>query len=396
MPTEAGAPPALACVGLVKRFGETVAVDGVDLEVPRGSLTALLGPSGCGKTTVLRMVAGLLTPDAGRIAIDGRIVTDGRTATPPERRNVGLVFQDYALFPHLTVARNVGYGLTSLDRRERRARVAEVLDLVGLGALGSRLPTGLSGGQQQRVALARALAPQPDLILLDEPFSNLDAALRANVREDVRAILHAADQTAVFVTHDQEEALSLADRVAVMADGRLHQVADPQQLYTNPATRFVAEFVGEADVLPGQRAGRYLVDTPIGRLPSVRPIEDREVAVMVRPEALRLRPDAAGAGTVVALSYFGHDQLVQVELDGGRTVRARRGPRLDLARGDRVSMDVDGPVLTFADQSSSRRSRIIETASGMDPSAISSRAGMAARAKNASVVADQTRTASVS
>jgi iron(III) transport system ATP-binding protein len=347
-PSQTGA-AALACAGLRKRFGDTVAVAGVDLEVPRGSLTALLGPSGCGKTTVLRMVAGLLDPDAGRIDIDGRTVVGDGPALPPERRHIGMVFQDYALFPHLSVARNVAYGLTGRSRAERRRRVAEVLDLVGLGALGKRLPTALSGGQQQRVALARALAPEPDLILLDEPFSNLDAALRATVREDVRAILRAADATAVFVTHDQEEALSLADRVAVMEAGQVHQVADPQTLYTDPATRFVAEFVGEADVVPGTRAGRYLVDTPIGRLATARAVDDPEVAVVIRPESLRLRAADDGQGTVVAISYFGHDQLVQVELPGGQLLRARRGPHLDLERGQRVRVAIDGPVIVFPD-----------------------------------------------
>jgi iron(III) transport system ATP-binding protein len=339
---------ALVCTGLRRSFGGTLAVDGVDLRVPRGSLTALLGPSGCGKTTVLRMVAGLLDPDAGEIVIDGRLVTGPRVAVPPERRNVGMVFQDYALFPHLSVEENVAFGLRGRSRRARRARVADVLDLVGLAALGRRLPTALSGGQQQRVALARALAPEPDLILLDEPFSNLDASLRASVREDVRTILRRADQTAVFVTHDQEEALSLVDRVAVMKDGHIHQIADPQTLYTEPATRFVAEFVGEADVLPGTRAGRYLVDTPIGRLPTSRPLDGHEVTVMVRPESLRLRPSATGDGVVSAISYFGHDQLVAVELPGGQRLRARRGPRLDIERGDRVELQVDGPVVPFA------------------------------------------------
>jgi iron(III) transport system ATP-binding protein len=351
--------PALACIGLQKRFGDTVAVADVDLEVPRGSLTALLGPSGCGKTTVLRMVAGLLDPDAGRIEIDGRTVVGAGPALPPERRHIGMVFQDYALFPHLSVARNVAYGLHGRSRAERRRRVADALELVGLGALGDRLPTALSGGQQQRVALARALAPEPDLILLDEPFSNLDASLRATVREDVRAILRAAEATAVFVTHDQEEALSLADRVAVMEAGEVHQVADPQTLYTDPATRFVAEFVGEADVVPGTRAGRYLVDTPVGRLATARPVEDAEVAVVIRPEALRLRAAADGQATVVAISYFGHDQLVQVELPGGQHLRARRGPHLDLARGQSVRVGIDGPVVVFPAESPAATGRLL-------------------------------------
>jgi iron(III) transport system ATP-binding protein len=351
--------PALACVGLRKSFGRTVAVAGVDLEVPLGSLTALLGPSGCGKTTVLRMVAGLLDPDAGRIDIDGRTVVGAGPALPPERRHIGMVFQDYALFPHLSVARNVAYGLRGRTRSERKRRVAEALELVGLAALGDRLPTALSGGQQQRVALARALAPEPDLILLDEPFSNLDAALRATVREDVRAILRAAGATAVFVTHDQEEALSLADRVAVMEAGEVHQIADPQTLYTDPATRFVAEFVGEADVVPGARAGRYLVDTPIGRLATARPVDGAEVAVVIRPEALRLRRADDGAGTVVAISYFGHDQLVQVRLPSGQLLRARRGPHLDLERGQRVRVAIDGPVVVFADDAPSRTEHLV-------------------------------------
>ncbi len=354
--------PALRCTALTHRFGDTLAVDRVDLSVPRGSLTALLGPSGCGKTTVLRMVAGLLDPDEGRIEIDGHLVTGGGVAVPPERRNVGMVFQDYALFPHLSVARNVGYGLRHLPRGRRADRVAAALSLVGMEHLGARLPTALSGGQQQRVALARALAPEPDLILLDEPFSNLDAALRTAVREEVRAILRAAQQTAVFVTHDQEEALSLADLVAVMDQGRVHQIADPQTLYTRPATRFVAEFVGEADVLPGTRAGRYLVDTPIGRLPTDRALRAGEVTVVVRPESLALRRSGDGVGVVTGLSYFGHDQLVTVEVPGGYVLRSRRGPRLDLDRGDRVGLEVAGQVVAF-DHSSQHGA--VDTADGV-------------------------------
>jgi iron(III) transport system ATP-binding protein len=338
---------ALACRGLVKRYGSTVAVDGVDLEVPRGSLTALLGPSGCGKTTVLRMIAGLLAPDAGEIVIDGTPVADHRTFVPPEKRPVGLVFQDYALFPHLSVARNVAYGLGHLPRRDRKARVHEVLDLVGLADLGRRLPTALSGGQQQRVALARALAPSPELVLLDEPFSNLDAALRSSVREEVRAILRAADATAVFVTHDQEEALSLADRVAVMDAGRIHQIDEPQTLYTRPATRFVAGFVGEADVLTAHRVDAFLVDSPLGRLPTADPVGTPTVAAVIRPESLQVTADARGEATVTGIEYFGHDQLVHVRLADGTPLRARRGPILDLHRGDRVDVAVLGPIVTF-------------------------------------------------
>jgi iron(III) transport system ATP-binding protein len=338
---------ALACRGLVKRYGGTVAVDGVDLEVPRGSLTALLGPSGCGKTTVLRMIAGLLAPDAGEIVIDGERVADHRTFVPPEKRPVGLVFQDYALFPHLSVARNVAYGLGHLPRRDRKARVHEVLDLVGLADLGRRLPTALSGGQQQRVALARALAPCPELVLLDEPFSNLDAALRSSVREEVRSILRAADATAVFVTHDQEEALSLADRVAVMDAGRIHQIDEPQTLYTRPATRFVAGFVGEADVLTAHRVDAFLVDSPLGRLPTADPVGTPTVAAVIRPESLQVTADARGDATVTGIEYFGHDQLVHVRLADGTLLRARRGPILDLHRGDRVDVAVLGPIVTF-------------------------------------------------
>ncbi|MEX1178138.1 MAG: ABC transporter ATP-binding protein [Nitriliruptor sp.] len=338
---------ALACRGLAKAYGATVAVDGVDLEVPRGSLTALLGPSGCGKTTVLRMIAGLLAPDAGEIVIDDRTVADHRTHVPPEKRPVGLVFQDYALFTHLSVARNVAYGLGHLPRRERRERVAEVLDLVGLADLGRRLPAALSGGQQQRVALARALAPSPELILLDEPFSNLDASLRATVREEVRAILRAADATAVFVTHDQEEALSLADRIAVMDAGRIHQIDDPQTLYTRPATRFVAGFVGEADVLPAERVDTFLVDTALGQLPTADAVTSAQVAAVVRPESLQVSAHPQGTATITGIEYFGHDQLVHVRLADGTSIRARRGPLLDLQRGDRVDVAVLGPIVTF-------------------------------------------------
>jgi iron(III) transport system ATP-binding protein len=343
----AGIAPALSCRSLTRSFGDVLAVDGVELEVTRGSLTALLGPSGCGKSTVLRLVAGLIAPDSGEIVLDGRLVAGSGVDVPPERRGVGMVFQDHALFPHLDVDANVAFGLTG-PAAASRARVDEVLALVGLAGLGSRRPSELSGGQAQRVALARALAPRPSLLLLDEPFSSLDAALRESVREEVRAILREAGQTALFVTHDQEEALSLADRVAVMHAGRIHQVAPPRELYVAPATRFVAGFVGDADVLPGRRAGAFLIDTPIGRLATRASLEGEAHEVVLRPEQVRLRPDADATSRVDAVAFLGHDQLVRVRLEDGRVVRSRRPPEADLERGQPVAVSVDGTVLSFS------------------------------------------------
>jgi iron(III) transport system ATP-binding protein len=257
------------------------------------------------------------------------------------------VFQDYALFPHLSVAQNVGYGLR--DRHGRGERVAEMLALVGLADRADRHPHELSGGEQQRVAIARALAPRPAIVLLDEPFSNLDAALRSRVRAEVRDILTAADATAVFVTHDQEEALSLADRVAVMRAGHLLQAGTPADLYARPADAFVASFVGDADLVPGESDGRRAV-TALGAVPvapngaheSVGPVD-----VVVRPENVRLRLDGAGQGTVARLTYFGHDQLVEVALAGGPRVRARTGPGDRFVVGDRVSVQVVGSAVVF-------------------------------------------------
>lgn len=339
--------PALACIGVSKQFGTHLAVRAVDLDVARGSLLALLGPSGCGKTTILRMIAGLTAPSAGTIMIDGVTVAADNVFVAPEQRGIGMVFQDFALFPHLTVLKNVLYGLHGLPRDQRLARATEVLELVGLQAFRDRLPGALSGGQQQRVALARALAPSPKLLLLDEPFSSLDAALRTSVREEVRAILRQAEQTAVFVTHDQEEALSLADEIAVMNDGEVHQVAPPHRLYTAPATRFVAEFVGEANVMQATRAGTYLVDTPVGRLPTSAPVDATDVTVVLRPEAVRLLPAGDGSAQVTAISYFGFDQLTEVVLADGTRLKSRHIPRDDIARGMRANLYVDGSVLAF-------------------------------------------------
>jgi iron(III) transport system ATP-binding protein len=330
--------------GLTKRFGEVAAVADLDVDVYAGELLALLGPSGCGKTTTLRLLAGFERPDSGTVELGGEVVAGPQRFVPPEKRRIGVVFQDYALFPHLTVAANVGYGIR--DRGARAARVREMLDLVGLPDKGARRPHELSGGEQQRVAIARALAPDPAILLLDEPFSNLDAALRGRVRDEVRDILRAADATSVFVTHDQEEALSLADRVAVMQDGHILQIGTPGALYTRPERRFVASFVGDADLVRGESDGTRAV-TALGSVGIEPPGRVGAVDVVVRPENVRLRLDGAGNGTVRRLTYFGHDQIIEVALADGGRVRSRTGPGDAFHPGDRVAVQVVGTAIVF-------------------------------------------------
>jgi iron(III) transport system ATP-binding protein len=336
----------VACREVTKRFDGVTAVADVDLDVRRGELLGVLGPSGCGKTTTLRLVAGFERPDAGEIRLDGWIVGSPTHFVPAERRRIGVVFQDYALFPHLTVEQNVGYGVR--DRAARPRRVGEMLDLVGLGEKAHRRPHELSGGEQQRVAIARALAPDPDVVLLDEPFSNLDAALRVRVRDEVRDILTAAGATAIFVTHDQEEALSLADRVAVMRSGTVLQVDTPAELYANPADRFVASFVGDADLISGESDG-VRVTTAAGAVPLAARGLVGSVDVVVRPEKVRLRLDGSGIGVVRRITYFGHDQVLEVELRTGGRVRSRTGPGEHLLPGDRVAVQIDDTVVAFPD-----------------------------------------------
>jgi iron(III) transport system ATP-binding protein len=345
---EGEAPVVVACRGLHRHFGDVRAVDGVDLTVRAGEIAALLGPSGCGKTTLLRLLAGFERPDRGTVALAGQVIASPERMLPPERRRVGMVFQDYALFPHLDVAANVGY---ALGRRPDRTRVDEVLDLVGLAGLGDRRPHELSGGQQQRVALARALAPEPELVLLDEPFSNLDAALRDRVRSEVRDILRAAGATALLVTHDQEEALSLADAVAVMCDGRVRQAGSPEEVYGSPASRWVAEFLGEIDVLPGQARGGSAT-CALGRVPVSGGLEG-PVEVLVRPESVTVgmhRDEGEHEALVVERTFYGHDQLLVLELAGGLRVRSRSMGFPAWHPGDRLRVRLSGPVTVLAAQ----------------------------------------------
>ncbi|MGW7368525.1 ABC transporter ATP-binding protein [Streptomyces sp. NPDC054841] len=309
----------LQITGLAKAYGPGVRVlDGLDLTVPGGSLAAVLGPSGCGKTTLLRIIAGFLRADAGSVTLGGRTLGAPGVHLPPERRRIGIVPQEGALFPHLSVARNVAFGLTGLERSARGGRVDEMLDLVGLGGYGDRMPHELSGGQQQRVALARALAPEPQLVLLDEPFNALDSALRAGVRADVRAALRATGATAVLVTHDQQEALSTADVVAVVRDGRVAQCAGPHDVYHRPADPWVAAFVGDAVVVTGT-AEQDTATTALGRVALAAPPSGlREGLVLLRPEQLRLTDTASADahGTVTDVRFYGHDAMVTVAVDG--------------------------------------------------------------------------------
>ena len=332
---------------LAKSFGRSTAVRSASLEVTTGHVHALLGPSGCGKTTMLRLLAGFERPDAGEVRIAGQIVANEKHWVPPEKRKVGMVFQEYHLFPHLNVRENVAYGLPPEERRN--GHVDDVLKMVGLEDFARVAPHTLSGGQQQRVALARALAPRPQLLLMDEPFSNLDARLRVRLREEVRDILRRASMTSLFVTHDQEEALSISDMVSVMVDGRIVQSAPPRTLYFRPATEFVAEFVGEANFLNGEARSR-IVETAVGTV-----IVDQEhfgpVRVLIRPESLQLshRPQgrAAATATVSGVQFFGHDQLLALSLAGGEIVHARVGPEWQARPGETVYVTVRGVLRAF-------------------------------------------------
>jgi iron(III) transport system ATP-binding protein len=316
-----------------KRFGTVRAVEDASLEIGKGEFLALLGPSGCGKTTLLRLVAGFEAPDEGVVRIGDAVVAGG-SWVPPERRHVGMVFQDYALFPHLTVASNVGYGLS---RRGSEARVREALELVGLAGLANRYPYELSGGQQQRVALARALAPEPAVVLLDEPWSNIDPVLRSSMRDELASILRATGVTVLLVTHEQEEAFSLADRVALMREGSIVQTGVPEEIYYGPATRWAAEFVGAANVLPGRLADG-LVETLVGRFPAPNGDAPGDVDVLVRPELLELAVDPRGEGEVVCREFRGHDVFYRVRLPDGTTICSQRPSNESIPLGARVAV----------------------------------------------------------
>jgi iron(III) transport system ATP-binding protein len=330
---------------VTKYYEQTCAVDSVSLEVRKGEFLVLLGGSGCGKTTTLRLVAGLERPESGEVWIDGTLVTSENTWVPPEGRQIGMVFQDYALFPHLTVGQNIAFALKGLKGQARNQRVDEVLSLVGLEGKGARYPYQLSGGQQQRVALARALAAAPLVVLLDEPFSNLDAALRKSMREEVRAIVRQADAAAIFVTHDQEEAMSLADEIAVMQGGKLLQVGKPDLVYRQPLTRYLASFLGDANFLEGEAHGDT-VETALGTLRLAQALQGR-VTVMIRPETLSVTSDANGSAGVTDSRYFGHYRTIKLQHDSDVHLEAKVWAQHDFSPGERVSIAVQGSVMAF-------------------------------------------------
>ena len=339
---------ALALAGVGKDFGSRTILTGIDLTIISGGMLAVLGPSGSGKTTLLRLICGFERASRGTIAIGDVVMSGPDVHLPPERRHVGYVAQDGALFPHISVADNIAFGLPRKERRQHH-RVAELLELVGLPlAYATRPPQELSGGEQQRVSLARALAPRPSLVLLDEPFSALDAGLRIETRQAVAAALRLTGATAVLVTHDQAEALSMGDEVAALRNGRLVQVAAPEALYRRPVDIALARFLGEAVVVPGEAAGAE-VRCLLGTLPLVEACPTGRVEVLIRPEQIRLAAPGAGPpATVEAVTYYGHDCSVALTMAGfaGRLTALVPGYASPVA-GATVSLRVEGPVAAY-------------------------------------------------
>jgi len=341
--------PHVRLVGVTKRLGTHLAVDGISLDVAEGTFMTLLGPSGCGKTTTLRMIAGFYSPDRGEIRIRDRVIND----IPPHRRNTAMVFQEYALFPHMTVAENVGYGLRMrrVPRPEARRRVALVIELVGLSGQERKFPHQLSGGQQQRVALARALIVEPEVLLLDEPLSNLDAKLRVRVRTEIRQLQQRLGKTTLYVTHDQEEALAISDQIAVMHNGRILQVGTPAEIYFHPANRFVADFVGQGVFLPAKVLNARQVEIELGTLegniPNACTIGCDACGKGCRADIL-LRPDdvvhddaAPTQAEVVHKAFRGAEILYTLRLASGRKVLALVPSHHNHALGERIGIRLD-------------------------------------------------------
>lgn len=344
---------------VVQRYGRQTIVNGVDFRLESGTIACLLGPSGCGKTTLLRCIAGFESIAGGSISILGRTVSTPAHRMVPEKREVGMVFQDYALFPHLTVAANIGFGLSAMAETERSARIASLLDIVGLAGLGKQYPHELSGGQQQRVALARALAPRPQLILLDEPFSNLDVSLRERLSLEVRDILKYEGSTAILVTHDQNEAFAMADEIGVMHEGRIQQWDVPYNLYHRPANRFVADFIGQGVFLPGKVIDTQHISVELGTLKATAPVDCNAtgcgncekncgVDVLLRPDDVIHDDTSPQLAVVLHKAFRGAEILYTLQLESGARVLSLVPSHHNHALGEKIGIRLDADhVIVF-------------------------------------------------
>ena len=344
--------PWLQLIGLSMAYGKRAVVENFSMTLPRGTVGCLLGPSGCGKTTVLRAIAGFEPVSAGEVWLDGERVSSPQHQVPPEQRRIGMVFQDHALFPHLTVAANVGFGLRGVAAASQRVqRVQQMLDTMGLGGTGARYPHQLSGGQQQRVALARALAPSPRLLLLDEPFSNLDIELRERLGSELRGMLKAAGTTALLVTHDQHEAFAIADEIGIMSDGHIQQWDSAYNLYHRPANRFVADFVGQGVFLPGTVRGGQHIQMELGMLDSEQPIRCTEqgdvcdtgcsVDVLLRPDDVVHDDASPVTAEVIAKAFRGAEFLYTLRLNSGASVLSLVPSHHNHAIGERIGIRLE-------------------------------------------------------
>jgi iron(III) transport system ATP-binding protein len=326
--------------GVSKSFGSIAVIRDLSFELGHGKILALLGPSGCGKTTILRLIAGFEQPDWGEIFIRGRRVASPDRAISPDQRSVGMVFQDYALFPHMTVAENITYGIRSLERWQREKVLHGMLERTGMEGYGDRYPHQLSGGQQQRVAVARALAPCPAAVLLDEPFSNLDADMRTQMRLEVLSILREAKTTAILVTHDQEEAFTLADTVGVLNHGKLEQLDTPEAIYHRPETPFVARFVGQADFLPAEVKNGHVV-TELGSFPTRETLRAERLHMMIRPDDIDFRPDDQAGALIVGREFRGSENIYSIRLGSGRVVRSSQPSTVIYPLNQRVHLNAN-------------------------------------------------------
>lgn len=335
----------LRVTAISKQFhsSQIPAVNQVSFDLQQGELLGLLGPSGCGKTTLLRIIAGFEAPCQGKIELQGKIVAGEGYWLEPEKRRTGMVFQDYALFPHLTVAENLAFGLKTQkprpSRQQIQQRIAEVLNLVGLSGLEKRYPHQLSGGQQQRIALARALAPQPELILLDEPLSNLDVQVRERLRHEIRRILKSTNTAAIFVTHDQEEAMAIADKIGVMQKGKLEQIGTPEEIYSQPQSKFVAEFVTQANFLQAEKQGD-LWCTELGKWQIIQPFQYNYGELMFRQEDVILSPDESAITVIQEREFLGREYRYCLQTNSGKRIHARTNLMTQLPVGAKVKLDI--------------------------------------------------------